>query len=108
MARASAWGLGAALAYRGLDTDAQAELLALWMAARKAEGDEAEMVLIKTIGDLANGWRNARSAEGGAEPAPLPVPTGIPQGAGKGMTERSLPDILRPRMGADALVSFGS
>lgn len=108
MARASAWGLGAALAYRGLDTDAQAELLALWMASRRREGDEAEMVLIKTFSDLVDGWAKARSAEGGAEPRPLPVPTGTIRAAGKGMTEPPLPDILRPRLGADTLVSFGS
>lgn len=109
MARASAWGLGAALSYRGLDTDAQAELLALWMAARRAEGDEAEMVLIKTLTDLVNGWRNAQAdSEGRAAPAPPPAQMVRSRDAMKGMTESTRPAILRPGLGADALVALGS
>lgn len=106
MARASAWGLGTALAYRKLDTDAQAELLALWMAARVREGEEAEMVLVKTVRDIAEGVMASRGGDGAA-PTP-PVSARTPASARNRMTEGPVPDILRPRLGADTLVSFGS
>ena len=111
MARASAWGLGTALAYRGLDIDAQAELLALWQASRLAEGGEAELVLMSTAATLvktvAEGLGAARSASvsGGAPPTP-PVPTGA--SAQNRVTAAPYPDILRPRLGAAELVSLGS
>lgn len=62
MARASAWGLGTALAYRALPVEEQAELLALYVAARSQEGDEAEGVLIRTLSHLVAGSKEA-SAE---------------------------------------------
>ena len=107
MARASAWGYGTALAYRGLDIDAQAELLALWQASRLAEGEEAEGVLMKTLADLVAGFQGARSASvsGGTPPTP-PVPTGA--SAQNRVTAASYPDILRPRLGAAELVSLRS
>ena len=49
MARASAWGLGTALAYRDLDIDAQADLLARYAAHRTREGEEAEGVVFGAL-----------------------------------------------------------
>lgn len=53
MARASTWGLGTALAYRALPAEEQAELLALYVASRTREGQEAEGVLTSALSRIA-------------------------------------------------------
>lgn len=97
MARASSWGLGTALAYRGLDIDAQAELLALYQAARVREGEEAELVLISATAEVVRAWAHQDKP---------PPPPGAPTSHRGGTPPPSAqPDILRPRLAAASLVS---
>lgn len=98
MARASAWGLGSALAYRGLDLDSQAELYALFTAARVREGEEAQMVLFGTGVQVANAWLRRN------DPPPEPTRAKAP-GARRVPRPTEQPDILRPRLDPSALVA---
>lgn len=96
MARASVWGLGTALAYRGLNLDAQAELLALYQAARVREGEEAELVLISAAADLLRAWSKRDQP---------PPPPAAPRGRKGSPPAPVQPDILRPRLDPSALVA---
>lgn len=62
MARASAWGLGSALAYEALDMEAQARLLCLYTAARVREGEEAQQVLEGAAVSILSAYSSARGS----------------------------------------------
>lgn len=106
MARASAWGLGSALAYESLDIDAQARLLALYAASRQQEGDEARGVVLGALGEFAHaalegivaakGKVNPRESVGRGRDKPQPpaVAARKPQPPSR---QGALPDILRVR-----------
>ena len=104
MARASVWAFGSALAYRGLDLDAQADLLALFQAARMEEGREAKETLQMAVAEPVQEWLKSRKGDGPAAPPSVttpkshgPVRSGVPGS--------ELPAILRPRLSPDALVT---
>jgi len=107
MARASVWGLGSALAYESLDTDAQARLLALYVAHRTREGEEAEGVVIGAITKFAraaiDGIDAAKEGDKPGKPAvstgTSPRPPAVAAGkAQAGSRDVSLPDILRAKV----------
>ena len=104
MARASAWAFGSALAYQGLDADAQADLLALFQAARMDEGREAKETLQMAVAEPIQAWLKSRKGSAPRAPSPVTTPKSRePSSADVGIIDRL--ERLKPRLSPDSLVT---
>lgn len=107
MARASAWGLGSALAYESQDIDAQARLLALYAASRQQESDEAKGVVLGALGEFVqaaiDGFVAAKNqgepVESAGRQRAKPRPPAVPaRKTQAGSRAPPLPDIVRVKV----------